>query len=95
MAVEPASDLSHTHHVLVEGTTLWNAVLGQVDVVKGTNSYYKLQLLEKDVGNDYCVFRSWGRVGTNIGRVKTEVIMTCRGVMLTSHQCTVKKAQDS
>ena len=32
-----------------------------VDVAKGTNSYYKLQVLESDGGmvKRYCVFRSW------------------------------------
>ena len=30
--------------------TIWNAVLGLVDIVRGTNSYYKLQLLESDKG---------------------------------------------
>ena len=52
---------------------VWNAVLGLVDVIRGTNSYYKLQLLEGDSSKNYYVFRSWGRVGTTIGGSKTEV----------------------
>jgi len=72
-AVDPESELEHTHHVLEENKTVWNAVLGLVDIVRGTNSYYKLQLLENDKGRQYVVFRSWGRVGTTIGGVKTEV----------------------
>ncbi len=51
---------------------IWNAVLGLVDVIRGTNSYYKLQLLEGDSSKNYYVFRSWGRVGTTIGGSKTE-----------------------
>ena len=30
--------------------TIWNVVLGLVDIVRCTNSYYKLQLLESDKG---------------------------------------------
>lgn len=67
VAVDLDCELYFTHHVLVEGKTVWNAVLGQVDIVKGTNSYYKLQLLEGNSAMLYSVFRSWGRVGTTIG----------------------------
>ena len=35
-------------HVLKVNDELYNAVLGMVDLVKGTNAYYKLQLLEAD-----------------------------------------------
>ena len=45
-----------------------------VDIVRGTNSYYKLQLLESDSGQKYSLFRSWGRVGTTIGGNKIEVL---------------------
>ncbi|CAF1521823.1 unnamed protein product, partial [Didymodactylos carnosus] len=48
------------------------AVLGLVDVVRGTNSYYKVQLLEEDKGRGWYLFRSWGRVGTTIGDSKLE-----------------------
>ena len=72
-AVDPESELEDSHHVLEERGVVWNAVLGMVDIVKGTNSYYKLQLLEGDSGRGYYVFRSWGRVGTTIGGTKLEV----------------------
>lgn len=72
-AVDPESELEDSHHVLEERGVVWNAVLGLVDIVKGTNSYYKLQLLEGDSGRGYYVFRSWGRVGTTIGGTKLEV----------------------
>ena len=72
-AVDPESELEDTHHVLEEGKTIWNAVLGLVDINRGTNSYYKLQLLASDSMKSYCLFRSWGRVGTTIGGNKTEV----------------------
>ena len=69
-----ASGLEYTHHVLEEPPkTLYNAVLGMVDIVKGTNSYYKLQVLESDKGSNYQLFRAWGRVGTTIGGNKLEV----------------------
>ena len=55
---------------------LYSVVLGMVDIVRGNNSYYKLQVLEPDKGvrHDMChLFRSWGRVGTSIGGSKIEV----------------------
>ena len=67
--------LESTHHVLEVSNNLYTAVLGMVDVTRGTNSYYKLQVLESDSGVNYRVFRSWGRVGTVIGGSKTEVIV--------------------
>ena len=65
--------LEHSHHVLEEGGVVFNAVLGLVDIRRGTNSYYKLQLLEGDSSRSYHLFRSWGRVGTAIGGSKLEV----------------------
>ena len=40
--------LEHSAHVLEKGGKVFSATLGLVDIVKGTNSYYKLQLLEDD-----------------------------------------------
>ncbi|KAM4860571.1 poly [ADP-ribose] polymerase 1 isoform 2-T2 [Thomomys bottae] len=64
--------LEHSAHVLEKGGRVFSATLGLVDIVKGTNSYYKLQLLEGDKENRYWIFRSWGRVGTVIGSNKLE-----------------------
>ena len=73
-AVDPESELEDTHHVLQDKAgVLHTAVLGLVDITRGTNSYYKLQLLEGDSSKSYYVFRSWGRVGTTIGGCKVEV----------------------
>lgn len=47
--------LEHSAHVLEKGGKVFSATLGLVDIVKGTNSYYKLQLLEDDKENR-CVF---------------------------------------
>ena len=85
-AVDPESELEDTHHVLETKGLIWNAVLNAVDIVKGTNSYYKLQVLESDGGvfKTYCVFRSWGRIGTTIGGTKVEVhIYLTRGCIYT------------
>ncbi|XP_066093274.1 poly [ADP-ribose] polymerase 1 [Saccopteryx bilineata] len=71
-AVDPDSGLEHSAHVLETGGKVFSATLGLVDIVKGTNSYYKLQLLEDDKGSRYWIFRSWGRVGTVIGSNKLE-----------------------
>ena len=74
-AVDPESEMEDSHHVLETSGVIWNAVLNMVDITRGTNSYYKLQVLESDGGilKRYCVFRSWGRVGTTIGGTKLEV----------------------
>uniref|UniRef100_A0A6Q2XBH0 Poly [ADP-ribose] polymerase n=1 Tax=Esox lucius TaxID=8010 RepID=A0A6Q2XBH0_ESOLU len=68
-AVDPDSGLENSAHVLDQNGKIFSATLGLVDIVRGTNSYYKLQLLEDDV---YWVFRSWGRVGTTIGGNKLD-----------------------
>ncbi|KAM6217449.1 poly [ADP-ribose] polymerase 1 [Rhynchocyon petersi] len=71
-AVDPDSGLEHSAHVLEKSGKVFSATLGLVDIVKGTNSYYKLQLLEDDKESRYWIFRSWGRVGTVIGSNKLE-----------------------
>uniref|UniRef100_A0A4W4FXV0 Poly [ADP-ribose] polymerase n=1 Tax=Electrophorus electricus TaxID=8005 RepID=A0A4W4FXV0_ELEEL len=71
-AVDPDSGLENCAHVLDQNGKIYSATLGLVDIVRGTNSYYKLQLLEDDVQKRYWVFRSWGRVGTTIGGNKLE-----------------------
>ncbi|XP_065898038.1 poly [ADP-ribose] polymerase 1-like isoform X3 [Dysidea avara] len=70
--VDPDSGLDRTHHVYESGGVIYNAVLGLVDVVQGTNSFYKLQVLEADASKRYVLFRAWGRVGTSIGGNKKE-----------------------
>ncbi|KAJ8308841.1 hypothetical protein KUTeg_013715 [Tegillarca granosa] len=71
-AVDPDSGLEDTCHVIEEKGEIYNAVLGLVDVVKGTNSFYKLQALENDKTSTWYLFRAWGRVGTTIGGNKVE-----------------------
>ncbi|XP_061610330.1 poly [ADP-ribose] polymerase 1 [Phyllopteryx taeniolatus] len=73
-AVDPDSGLENSAHVLEQNGKMYSATLGLVDIVRGTNSYYKLQLLEDDVQKRYWVFRSWGRVGTTIGGNKLDKI---------------------
>ena len=65
--------LEGSYHVYEEKGAVYNAVMELVDIAKGTNSYYKLQLLEGDTSKNYCVFRAWGRVGTSVGNSKVEV----------------------
>ncbi|XP_069116799.1 poly [ADP-ribose] polymerase 1-like [Argopecten irradians] len=71
-AVDPDSGLESSAHILEDQGNIYNAVLGMVDVVRGTNSFYKIQALEKDGGGRWWLFRSWGRVGTTIGSHKIE-----------------------
>lgn len=55
-AVDPDSELESICHVLEVKGDIYNAVLGLVDIVRGTNSYYKLQILESDKSSRYdCV----------------------------------------
>lgn len=71
-AVDPDSGLENSCHVLEKSGKIFSATLGLVDISRGTNSYYKLQLIEHDRDARYWVFRSWGRVGTTIGSNKLE-----------------------
>ncbi|XP_042855321.1 poly [ADP-ribose] polymerase 1-like isoform X2 [Penaeus japonicus] len=71
-AVDPDSGLEDRAHVYKGGKKNYNCVLGMVDIVRGTNSYYKLQVLESDKKNRWWLFRSWGRIGTTIGNNKLE-----------------------
>lgn len=71
-AVEPDSGLADVAHVYTRGKDIYSSVLGMVDINRGTNSYYKLQLLESDQRTRYWLYRSWGRVGTSIGSNKVE-----------------------
>ena len=59
-------------HVLDEDNCIWNSVLNLVSVTAGTNSYYRLQLLEHDKKPKWWIFRAWGRIGTTIGGEKLE-----------------------
>jgi poly [ADP-ribose] polymerase 1 len=74
-AVDPDCGLDSLAHILREkdGTNdPYSVVLSLVDIVRGTNSYYKLQLLEHDNLSRWYIFRSWGRVGTTIGGNKLD-----------------------
>ncbi len=54
-AVDPDSELEDSAHVMKGrgDSEPMNAVLGMVDLVRGSNSYYKLQALEADRGNKW------------------------------------------
>lgn len=43
--------LEDSAHIVQKNGDIFNVVLGLVDVVRGTNSFYKLQALEKDSGS--------------------------------------------
>ncbi|PVD25807.1 hypothetical protein C0Q70_13469 [Pomacea canaliculata] len=71
-AIDPDSGLADIAHVIQNKGDLYTAVLGLVDITRGTNSFYKLQALESDKASSWWLFRSWGRVGTTIGGNKVE-----------------------
>ncbi|XP_006812383.1 poly [ADP-ribose] polymerase 1-like [Saccoglossus kowalevskii] len=86
-AVDPDSGLEDEAHVYSAKGSVYNAILGLVDVTKGTNSYYKLQLLEHDNTKKWYVFRAWGRVGTTIGGNKVEKFHSLLNAM--DHFCSL------
>lgn len=53
-----------------EDDSLYQATLSFTDVTQNKNSYYKIQLLKDDFAERFYVFRSWGRVGTDVGNNK-------------------------
>ncbi|VDL18528.1 unnamed protein product [Hymenolepis diminuta] len=83
--VDPDSGLEDCASVATDfDGRLLTAVLGLVDLVRGSNSYYKcvdtnysLQVLRSDdEPRKHWVFRSWGRIGTDIGGSKLERFTT-------------------
>lgn len=53
-----SSGLEDEAHVLEIKGEVFNAVLGMVDITRGTNSYYKLQVLKKDNSKRFALFIS-------------------------------------
>ena len=47
-AVDPESGHDHDCHIYKQGSVMYSATLGMVDLARGSNSYYKLQFLEHD-----------------------------------------------
>jgi hypothetical protein len=47
------SGLEDVAHVLEVKGEVYNAVLGMVDITRGTNSYYKLQVLKEDKSEQF------------------------------------------
>ncbi|GFR22966.1 poly polymerase 1 [Trichonephila clavata] len=80
-AVDPESELESSCHVYQRKDNIYNAVLSYVDMSKGTNAYYKLQILESNKGSKYYLFRQWGRVGTTIGGKKIEKFPDVQGAI--------------
>lgn len=72
--VDPDSGLEDDGHVMIETSTKepYSCVLGLVDISRGSNSFYKLQIIEHDKNKNWYLFRAWGRVGTTIGGNKLE-----------------------
>uniref|UniRef100_A0A6F9DN94 Poly [ADP-ribose] polymerase n=1 Tax=Phallusia mammillata TaxID=59560 RepID=A0A6F9DN94_9ASCI len=80
-AVDPESGLENSCDVTTIKGKKYTATLSLVDMKSGANSYYKLQLLTKHSGKSWCVFRSWGRVGTVIGGTKVETFRSLESAM--------------
>lgn len=70
--IDSESGLQAIAHVYRDNDVLYNSVLTYIDIKKNKNSFYKLQVLESDVGHKYWLFRAWGRIGTKIGSSETD-----------------------
>ncbi|VDM21710.1 unnamed protein product [Hydatigera taeniaeformis] len=91
--VDPASGLEDCASVTRDrhGRPL-SAVLGMVDLLRGSNSYYKLQVLRSDKEpRQYWVFRAWGRVGTDIGGSKVERFTSVNSAVQHFHDLFLEK----
>lgn len=71
--VEPKSGLVETANVYRQPNSniLYSVVLSNVDIQRNQNEYIKMQLLQADKGNNFWVFRVWGRIGTDISQKST------------------------
>ncbi|GMS81674.1 hypothetical protein PENTCL1PPCAC_3849, partial [Pristionchus entomophagus] len=66
----PYASVAHVYRD--EQGDLFSCSLTQADMATNRNSYFKMQLLKHDLENDkYFVFKSWGRVGTELGGSET------------------------
>eukprot|EP01128_Nolandella_sp_AFSM9_P004824 TRINITY_DN2246_c0_g1_i2.p1 TRINITY_DN2246_c0_g1~~TRINITY_DN2246_c0_g1_i2.p1 ORF type:complete len:909 (+),score=271.63 TRINITY_DN2246_c0_g1_i2:126-2852(+) len=74
-AIDPVAGqkMMDDYHVLdLGGRNLYTVTLNVADATTNINSYYGLQVLASDRGNDHKLFRKWGRVGTSFGNHKLE-----------------------
>eukprot|EP01105_Mastigella_eilhardi_P011092 TRINITY_DN255_c0_g1_i1.p1 TRINITY_DN255_c0_g1~~TRINITY_DN255_c0_g1_i1.p1 ORF type:complete len:1160 (+),score=256.88 TRINITY_DN255_c0_g1_i1:63-3542(+) len=78
--VNASSGLATTHHVHEDNDgSLYNMVLSNADISSQQNSYYFCQVLVPDSGRgEFCVWFKWGRVGTDIGKDKTETFRSSK-----------------
>lgn len=72
-------DLINKAHVLVDRgqARVYSEMMTLTDMIKGSNSFYTMHLLESDEKdsssqNSFWIFRKWGRIGSNIGGTKIE-----------------------
>ena len=71
-AVDVDSGLADRSHVLEVGNIVYSATLNLTDLASDTNSFYVLQVIQTDMGNQTYLFRKWGRIGTKQGGKKVE-----------------------
>jgi len=70
--VDPKSGLASTCHIFSDSDT-FNITLSLSDITYGTNSYYRIQLLETNTApKQWFVWRKWGRVGSHVGGGKKD-----------------------
>jgi len=51
--VDPESELEDVGHVLKDGKAFYSCVLNRFSLEEGKNSFYKMQIIESDVGKKY------------------------------------------
>lgn len=70
--VDPQCPLQTSHHVYVNGSIIYDAMLNQTNLQFNNNKYYVIQLLESDSSpKEFNVWFRWGRVGKD-GMTKME-----------------------
>ena len=71
--VDGTCSVRDSHHVLAEGTEVWDAMLNHTNIQNNNNKFYIIQLLEADSGpGRFGVWMRWGRVG-KVGQSKWEL----------------------
>lgn len=80
-AVDPDSGYTDIGRVYIKESHAYSVVLNAVDVEKDRNSFYKLQIIELEAKKRYYLFRSWGRIGCEVGGNSCEKMKNCEAAI--------------
>ncbi|XP_058037675.1 poly [ADP-ribose] polymerase 2 isoform X2 [Ahaetulla prasina] len=77
-------------HVYYEGDDIYDVMLNQTSLQLNCNKFYRIQLLEEDDGQSYCVWMRWGRVG----KTGHHSLVPCFGDLAKAKEVFTKKFLD-